>query len=262
LASRERSRPCILVTNDDGHDAAGIEALVHALEPLGDLVVVAPETGVSGMSHALTLDRPVRARETGAGRFVVDGTPTDCVHLGVCNLSGDRRPSLVASGINRGLNLGDDVTYSGTVAGALEGALLGIPSVSFSMEVPERGEPPFERAAGFVRHLARKVLQHNLEQGVYLSVNFPARKNPAGVRVTRQGISSHRGAAEERVDPVGRRYFWIANGDEASGESLAEDRQAVRDGFVSVTPLRADWTAHAGVESLEGWNLDPAGGRG
>jgi 5'-nucleotidase len=139
--------PCILLTNDDGFDAPGLAALAAEVRRLGEIVVVAPDRERSGAGHALTLGRPLRVRETAERWFKVDGTPTDCVHLGILNLTGGKQPDLVISGINRGLNVGDDVTYSGTVAGALEGTLLRIPSIAVSSAYDDRKQPNFPLAA-------------------------------------------------------------------------------------------------------------------
>jgi 5'-nucleotidase len=258
LASRERTRPLILVTNDDGYDAPGLEALIRAVEPLGDLLVVSPERGISGASHALTLDRPLRVRERGVRRFSVDGTPADCVHLGVLNLAGGAGPDLVVSGVNRGLNVGDDVTYSGTVAAAMEGALLGIPSVAFSMEIGEDGEPPFEQAEPFVRSIGGEVLRRGLDARIFLGVNFPAGAI-RGIRITRQGTETFRGAATRRTDPAGRPYYWIAEACRREREEANGDRQAVQEGFISVTPLCADLTDHVFIDKLSAWPFDAVG---
>src|SRR5262249_9131535 len=153
--------------------------------------VVAPDRERSGAGHALTLGRPLRVRALGADRFEVDGTPTDCVHLGVFNLTGGRPPDLVLSGINRGLNVGDDLTYSGTCAGALEGAMLGIPSIAWSAERNADGHADYRAAASLVEPLGRKVLAEGLSRGVFLSVNVPSAP-PHGVRATRQGTRTYR----------------------------------------------------------------------
>src|SRR5882672_4662563 len=166
-------RPCLLVTNDDGIDAPGLQALVAAVKHLGRVVVVAPDRERSGAGHALTLGRPLRVSSRGEDRFEVDGTPTDCVHLGVFNLTGGRPPQLVLSGINRGANLGDDVTYSGTVAAALEGSMLRIPSVAFSVERDHDGEVDYTVAASLAARIAEKALAHGLPAGVLLNVNVP-----------------------------------------------------------------------------------------
>lgn len=248
------SSPCILLTNDDGYDAPGLAALREAVTPLGRIVVVAPDRERSGAGHALTLGRPLRVWETGPHRYRVDGTPTDCVHLGIFNLTGGKAPDLVISGINRGLNIGDDVTYSGTVAGALEGTLLHVPSLAFSAGADDRGNVDFAAGAPFVRALAVRVLEHGLPAGVFLNVNFPSGP-PHGVKITRQGNRSYRAAVVERLDPSGRPYFWIAGAEMTPSGEPDGDHAAVQEGYVSVTPLHANLTHEASLGALAEWGL-------
>jgi 5'-nucleotidase len=239
---------CILVTNDDGYDAPGLLALAAALEPVGRVIVVAPDRERSGAGHALTLGRPLRVRETGAGRYRVDGTPTDCVHLGVFNLTGGRQPDLVVSGINRGLNLGDDVTYSGTVAGA-------IASLAISTASDEGEQTDYHVAARLARELAARVLRDGLPNGVFLNVNVPA-PPVRGVRATRQGTRTYRAAAVERLDPSGRPYYWIAGADMTPSGEPDGDHAAIAEGYVSVTPLHADLTHDASLGLVAAWKLE------
>jgi 5'-nucleotidase len=243
------NEPCILVTNDDGYDAPGLSALVEALDPLGRLIVVAPDREQSGSGHALTLDRPLRVYEVGKDRYRINGTPTDCVHLAVHGLTGDRLPDLVASGINRGLNIGDDLTYSGTVAAALEGALLHIPSVAFSVATDKRGLADFSHTAAFATRLCADVLERSMEHGVLYNVNGPVGK-PKGLRVTRQGTRTYRATAEERLDPSGRPYYWIAGVDMTPAGEADGDHVAIDDGYLSLTPLHANLTHEPSLESL------------
>ncbi len=249
------SPPLILVTNDDGYDAPGLAELVRAVEGLGALVVVAPDREQSATAHSLTVARPLRVWETSPGRYRVDGTPTDCVHLGAFSLTGGRKPDLLLSGINRGLNLGDDVTYSGTVAGALEGTLLRIPSLAVSAATDERGEANYRTAARFARSLAERVLERGLPEGVFLNVNVPDRE-PRGVRITRQGTRSYRTAVVERMDPAGRPYYWIAAADTTPSGEPDGDHRAIEEGFVSVTPLHADMTHAPSLAALASWCME------
>ncbi len=253
--STSATRPLILLTNDDGYDAPGLAELVRSLEGLGEIVVVAPAREQSATAHSLTLARPLRVRETAPGRYRVDGTPTDCVHLAVFNLTGQRKPDLLVSGINRGLNLGDDVTYSGTVAGALEGALLRIPSLAFSAGMDERGEVDYRTASRFARALAERVVGRGLPQGVFLNVNVPAGE-PRGVRITRQGMRSYRAAVVERLDPSGRPYFWIASADTTPSGEPDGDHRAIEEGCISVSPLHANLTHVPSLEALQSWRLE------
>jgi 5'-nucleotidase len=200
------------------------------------------------------LNRPLRVVEVEPQRCRIDGTPTDCVHLGVHRLTGGELPALVASGINRGLNVGDDVTYSGTVAGALEGALLHIPSVAFSVATDAAGRADFVTAAAFARKLAAEILARGLPPGVLLNVNLPVGQ-PRGVRVTRQGTRRYRATAEERLDPAGRPYYWIAGADTIPAGEHDGDHVAIREGYVSVTPLHANLTHEPSLEPLARWGL-------
>jgi len=250
----ENDRPVILVANDDGIEAAGLAALAAAVAHLGRVIVVAPDRERSGAGHALTLGRPLRVRKRGDDRYEVDGTPTDCVHLGVFNLTGGRPPQLVLSGINRGANLGDDVTYSGTVAAALEGSLLRIPSIAVSVERDAEGEAEYTFAAPLAARIAARVLAEGLPPGVLLNVNVP-RGRPAGVKVTRQGTRTYRAAALERVDPSGRPYFWIAGADMTPADEPDGDHAAIREGYVSITPLHADMTHEPSRRIVAAWEL-------
>jgi len=249
------NKPRILLTNDDGYDAQGLTVLVGALEGIGELIVVAPDREQSAAAHALTLDRPLRVTEVARNRYRVDGTPTDCVHLAVHRLTGGRLPDLVVSGINRGLNIGDDLTYSGTVAGALEGALLHIPALAFSTATDDKGRADYGPAAAFAPKLCAEVLDRGLDTGVLLNVNLPV-GNPRGVRVTRQGTRTYRATAEERLDPNGRPYYWITGADITPSGERDGDHVAIRDGYISVTPLHANLTHLPSLEPLSSWQLE------
>jgi len=244
----------VLLTNDDGIDAPGLAALERALSGLGRVVVVAPDREQSGASHALTLGRPLRVVPRGEDRYQVDGTPADCVHLGVFNLTGGRPPELVVSGINRGANLGDDVTYSGTVAGALEGTLLHIPSIALSAEIDVDGGARFDLAGALARALAERILASGLPAGVFLNVNVP-RGEAKGVRITRQGTRTYRAAAVERHDPSGCPYYWTAGADMIPAGEPDGDHEALRTGYVSISPLHANMTHAASLPDLERWKV-------
>jgi 5'-nucleotidase len=243
----------ILVTNDDGFDAPGLAALTRAMEALGQVVVVAPDREQSATSHALTLDRPLRVQRVDERRYRIDGTPTDCVHLAIDSLTGGQLPDLVVSGINRGLNVGDDVTYSGTVAGALEGTLLHVPSIAFSAATNKEGRAEYGPAGEIARSIAAEVLRHGLAPGVLLNVNVPLR-TPRGVRITRQGTRRYRATAVERTDPAGRPYVWIAGLDVTPTGEPDGDHLAIRQGYVSITPLHANLTHEPSLDQLAEWN--------
>jgi 5'-nucleotidase len=241
----------ILVTNDDGVHSDGIHILAAALAPLGEVTIVAPNIEASAIGHALTLRRPLRMEPLRDRVFEVDGTPTDCVNIALTQLYAlpARMPDLIVSGINKGYNLGDDVTYSGTVSGAMEGSLLGVPSMAVSLE-RSAGAYDFTHAADASVALAAAILERGLPAGTFLNVNVPAGR-PGGVRVTVQGKRNHVTVVAERVDPRGRPYYWIEVGENQWEPHDRSDYQAVRDGYISVTPLQPDLTAHDALEAIE-----------
>ena len=239
--------PLILVSNDDGIHSAGLAALVDAVRPFGELVVVAPDREQSACSHALTLHRPLRIESAGDGRYAVDGTPTDCVNLAI-NAILKERPALLVSGINRGANLGDDVTYSGTVSAAMEGTLLGVPSIAVSLI--GRATFDFTAAASFASRLAGWVLAHGLPADTLLNVNVPQAPAPRGVALTRMGRRRYGDAIVENVDPRGRKYYWIAGEEVPFVAEEGTDFHAVQEGLISVTPIHMDLTNYGSFGAL------------
>jgi 5'-nucleotidase len=251
--------PLILVTNDDGVHAPGIQALAAALRPLGEVHVVAPDREVSACAQSLTLKHPLRAERIETNVHSVDGTPADCVNLAIVKLL-PRRPDLVVSGINRGANLGEDVFYSGTVGGAREGTFFGVHALAFSLAA--RSEMDFGPAAGFARTLAALVLEKGLPERTLLNVNVPP--GPiTGVAVTVQGRREHEGTILEGLDPRRRTYYWIEEGRDRWVSDDVSDIFAVRKGLVSVTPLQTDTTHHAVLAAFRAWqdDLNRTGGR-
>jgi len=246
--------PRILITNDDGVHSPGIHALAAALRPLGEVLVVAPHAESSAIGHALTLRRPLRITPHSAGAFAVDGTPTDCVNLAVAVLMKNQLPDLVVSGINTGWNLGDDVTYSGTVAGALEGALLGVPAIAVSLRRTRDGQYDFSHSAAAAALLAALVLQHGLPDRTFLNVNVP-RGQPRGFQRTVQGVRNHITKIAERIDPRGQPYYWIEEGVDEWTAHDQSDYQAVKQGYISVSLLSPDMTAHRSMQALERFPL-------
>ena len=240
--------PSILLTNDDGIAAPGLEALGRALEKVGEVTVIAPDREQSASSHALTLHRPLRVNRLDERRYSVDGTPTDCVNLGILNLL-STRPRLVVSGINRGMNLGDDITYSGTVSAAFEGTLLGVPSFAISQEVQE-GKVDFGAAAEYAAKLARRVLERPLPPGTLLNVNVPG-VQLKGARLTRQGRRTYHQGVVERTDPSGRTYYWLGGIPPKWDEDPDSDFAAIREGLVSLTPLHLDLTHYGLLKELK-----------
>jgi 5'-nucleotidase len=248
----------ILLCNDDGVTAAGLAALQHALEPLGEVTVVAPDREQSGASRSLTLDRPLRVRRMNGRVFSVDGTPTDCVLLAVRGVPDVVRvePDLIVSGINHGPNLGDDVTYSGTVAAAAEGCLMGIPSIAVSLASWEPRD--FAPASRVVRSLVSRLAAHPLPPGTLLNVNVPdlAFEQLRGVRTTRLGRRVYPDVIVAQRDPRGKPCFWIGGEKPSWLPEAGTDFEAVDAGYVSVTPLHLDLTHHAMLETVRGWELD------
>ena len=239
----------ILVTNDDGYRSDGIHALADALRSLGDVTIVAPILEASAIGHALTLRHPLRLDPLGDAVYAVDGTPTDCVNVAITQVFQGQLPQLVVSGINKGWNLGDDITYSGTVAGALEGALLGIPSLAVSLRAT-RGDYDFGYAARAAAVLAEAMRRSPLPPRTFLNVNVP-KGQPKGYRTTVQAKRNHITSVAERQDPKGRSYYWIEEGQNEWEPHDRSDYQAVRDGYVSVTPLHPDLTAYAALQAVE-----------
>lgn len=237
-------QPLILLSNDDGVEAEGLHVLRAALAQCGELVVVAPDRERSGAGHAISLAHPLRTHEKD-GMIVVDGTPVDCVYLGLLHFC-RRTPALVVSGINRGYNLGMDVYYSGTVAAAVEAAIRGVPAMAVSLAATESD---FSTAASFAAALARALLSRTIEipSNTLLNVNVPA-GHTVGYRVTRLGRRIYRDRVEERSDPRGRKYFWIGGPDLGHHDVPGSDCEAVTNHLISVSPLGLDWTEASVLE--------------
>jgi 5'-nucleotidase len=234
-----------------------LSCLASALEALGDVYVVAPDRERSAVGHALTLHRPLRVERLGARRFAVNGTPTDCVNLGILGML-PVRPDVVVSGVNAGSNLGDDVTYSGTVSAAMEGALLGVRALAVSLADP--GEAlDYGPAARAATDLAQRLLAHRAEDVILLNVNVP-RGRPRGIRVTRLGRRVYSDQVVEQRDPRGKLYYWIGAGPPAWEAGDDTDFAAVHAGYISVTPLSLDLTSYEGLRALKTWEIE--GGRG
>ena len=244
------SAPLILVSNDDGIHSDGLKALVDAVRAHARVVVVAPDREQSAVSHALTLHRPLRIDQVDADRWTVDGTPTDCVNLAINGILRER-PALVVSGINKGANLGDDVTYSGTVSAAMEGTLLGVPSIAVSQI--GRGPYDFRIAAAFSGELVERVLKHPMPPDTLLNVNVPQfsdGEQPRGVALTRMGKRRYGDAVIEKVDPRGRKYYWIGGEELSFVEEEGTDFHAVSRGSISLTPIHLDLTNYASFDAL------------
>jgi 5'-nucleotidase len=242
----------ILLSNDDGYQAPGLMMLARQLSDVGEIVVVAPDQDRSGASNSLTLVNPLRALTMENGFIRVDGTPTDCVHLAITGLL-DHEPDLVVSGINAGPNMGDDVLYSGTVAAATEGRFLGLPAIAISMN--SHNPNHFETGAQVAEILVRRLSEAPLSESVILNVNVPDIPYEAlqGIVSTRLG---HRHKAEPVIksqDPRGKTIYWVGPAGAEQDAGPGTDFHAVRQGFVSVTPLHVDLTRHSALPALDEW---------
>jgi 5'-nucleotidase len=246
----------ILCSNDDGINAAGLETLEAIARQLSDDVwTVAPEQDQSGMARSITLTRPLRIRKVGPQRFAVDGTPTDCIQLGVEHLLKEKRPDLILSGINNGANVAEDVTMSGTIAAAFQGMTIGIPSVALSQVRADRNKPPFHTAEAHAPAILRKLLDEGWAQNVVINLNFPncEPEEVEGVELTHQGTRDNLELfVEERMDMRQRRYYWF--GFEGKPQEPAEgtDIHALWNRRVSVTPLHLQLTDEATLQKLAG----------
>lgn len=251
-------RPYILVSNDDGYDSPGIYALVMSLRRIADVVVVAPATQQSAVGHAITVQTPLRARPIERGKsftgWAVEGTPADSVKLGVSTLL-DRRPDLVVSGINHGMNTSINVIYSGTVSAATEGAILGLPAIAIS-HASHSLKSDMRVAATFARKIAKEVLERGLPGGTLLNVNVPnvPAEDIEGVAVTTQGRSWWDDGFETRRDPVGRDYYWLV-GKYVWDEDPIVDDVALRKNMISVTPLHYHLTDQRLFETMQEWDI-------
>ncbi|MEM7027584.1 MAG: 5'/3'-nucleotidase SurE [Pseudomonadota bacterium] len=237
-----------LVSNDDGHQAPGIHALAQALAVLGKVTVVAPDRDRSGASNSLTLDAPLRVKQDERNYYYVNGTPTDCVHLAITGLMG-QEPDMVISGINAGGNLGDDVLYSGTVAAAMEGRFLGCPAIAFS----QTGDHPsdYSQSVEIAIDIIKLMLQQEVAKDSLLNINLPEQYPVKGFRVTRLGNRHKSEPAQEALDPKGRKVYWVGpvGAEQDAGEGT--DFHAIRNGYVSITPLQVDLTRHQMLEGLD-----------
>lgn len=242
----------ILVSNDDGYTAPGIEALHHALRGLGELTVVAPETNCSGASNSLTLNRPLSVNQATNGFYYVNGTPSDCVHIALTGLL-DFRPDLVVSGINNGANMGDDTLYSGTVAAATEGYLFGIPSIAFSLT--EKGWKHLDTAAEVARRVVERHISQPLQRSVLLNVNIPPVPVEAlnGMKVTRLGKRHPSEPVVRSSTPYGEPVYWIGPAGGASDFADDTDFGAIERSMVSITPLRLDLTHYDQLPQVGEW---------
>ena len=247
----------ILLTNDDGVNATGLKLLEAIARGFSDDIwIVAPAEEQSGAGHSLTLTQPVRLRKLGERRFCVTGTPTDAVMMGLANILKDMKPDLILSGVNRGANLGEDVTYSGTVSAAMEGALAGIPSIALSQSYAKEGmgdTVPFAAAEAWAERVLAPLIATPMAPRTLVNVNFPALPPDAvkGIRVVRQGLRDYgRLKIVQRTDTRGYDYYWFGLGPMIQTPRHDTDLEALADGYVSVTPLHLDLTHEGSLETL------------
>lgn len=253
-------RPLILVCNDDGITAPGIRSLIHVMNEIGDVVVVAPDAPQSGMGHAITINSTLRCdkvqiEEGPQEEYACSGTPVDCVKLAV-NVILPRKPDLCVSGINHGSNSSINVLYSGTMSAAVEGSLEDIPSVGFSL-LDYSWEADFQPAKPFIKRIALNALENGLPRGVCLNVNIPKFNgdNYRGIKVCRQANANWEEEFDKRTDPRGRQYYWLTGTFVNYDHGEDTDEWALKNYFVSVVPVQSDVTAHSLMQNLNSWNF-------
>ena len=241
----------ILLSNDDGVHAEGIHALAKSLESMAEVTIVGPDRNRSGASNSLTLEQPLRVKEISPKVYSVQGTPTDCVHFALNELMKDDMPDLLLSGINHGANLGDDVLYSGTVAAAMEGHFLGVQAIALSLA----GKEHFDTAASIAVDLVKQHLAHPIPTNRLINVNIPdcPLQQLAGTQVTRLGARHHAEAMIKQKDPSGHDIYWLGPPGKEQDAGEGTDFYAVEHGYVSITPLQVDLTAHESLVSMTHW---------
>ena len=255
------SQPLILVSNDDGITSKGIKTLVDAMATIGDVVVVAPDSPQSGMGHAITIGNPLRLTETrlfeNAKSYKCSGTPADCVKLAKFHLLTERRPDLVVSGINHGSNTSISILYSGTMSAAVEASIEGFPSIGFSL-CDYALDADFSHVVPYVQKIASTVLAEGLPTGVTLNVNFPSKQNKPiqGIKICRQAHAKWQEEFDQRRDPYGQPYFWLAGNFVNFDEGEDNDEWAIANNYVSVVPCQYDLTAHQAIDYLKEWSLN------
>lgn len=248
----------ILVSNDDGIGASGIQALAKALKEIGDVVVVAPLTEQSAVGHAISMKNPLRVTKHYINGdffgYAVSGTPADCVKMGIRNILHEK-PDIVVSGINHGANAAVNIIYSGTVSAAREATFMDIPSIA--MSVTSHTPDSFEAAAEIAKKLVQEVVKNGLTSGTMLNVNVPniPKDEIKGIKITSQGTSTWDDYYEERIDPYGNSYYWLKGSLGVDNTNKESDEYALKNNFVSVTPVHFDLTDRDAIEKLNSWNL-------
>lgn len=252
-------KPLILITNDDSIEAKGIASLVEAMKPLGDIVVVAPDTVQSGKGHAITIHEPLRLKKSGIFKgiesYTCSGTPVDCVKLGIYEIL-KKRPTLLVSGINHGSNAATNVLYSGTMSAAVEGAIEGIPSIGYSL-LDFDEDADFDASMEYATKIAKSVLENDLQKGVCFNVNIPKGKmnELEGIKICRQGRAYWEDSFDKRQDPFGGDYYWLTGDYKNTDKGEDTDLWALSHNFVSLVPTQFDMTAHHLISNLNDWDF-------
>ena len=252
-------KPLILVTNDDSIKAKGIASLVEAMKPLGEIVVVAPDTVQSGKGHAITIHDPLRLKKSdqfpGIESYTCSGTPVDCVKLAIYEIM-KQRPTLLVSGVNHGSNAATNVLYSGTMSAAVEGAIEGIPSIGYSL-LDYDADADFDASMHYATEIADAVLKNDLQKGVCLNVNIPKGKldQLSGLKICRQGRAYWEDSFDKRQDPFGGDYYWLTGDYKSTDKGEDTDLWALAHNYVSVVPTHFDMTAHHLISNLNEWGL-------
>jgi 5'-nucleotidase len=256
----KKDEKLILVTNDDGIEAGGLKALIEAVKPLGKVVVAAPHEPQSGMSHAITVKHPIRILDKrlkdGVEYYKIQGTPVDCVKLAVNQLL-DRKPDLLVSGINHGSNSSTSVLYSGTMAAAIEGSVNEIRSVGFSLITFDE-DADFEESILFARNISQKIMSDGLPYNICLNVNIPyvEKGSIKGIKVCRQNSGFWREEFEKRTDPSGRNYYWLTGKfHNTEPDAVDTDEWALKNNYVSVVPIKTDFTCYQTLDIIKNWNI-------
>lgn len=254
-----KKKPLILITNDDSISAKGIAALVEAMKPLGEIVVVAPDTVQSGMGHAITIHDPLRLKKStifeGIEAYTCTGTPVDCVKLAIYEIL-KKRPTLLVSGVNHGSNAATNVLYSGTMSAAVEGAIEGIPSIGFSL-LDFDADADFKASMVYATKIASLVLENGLQKGVCLNVNIPKGDvmDLKGIKICRQGSAYWEDSFDKRKDPFGGEYYWLTGDYRNTDKGEDTDLWALSHNYVSVVPTQFDMTAHHLITNLNEWDI-------
>ena len=255
----KKLKPTILVVNDDGITAPGIKALIEVVKELGNVVVVAPDSPQSGMGHAITIAKPLRMDKIklydGVEMYTCSGTPVDCVKLAVNKIFKGQKPDLCVSGINHGLNNSINVIYSGTMSAAVEGAIESIPSIGFSLD-DFAYDADFSFCKKYIKAIVQQVLEHGLQSGTLLNVNFPHGDCIKGIKICRQANAKWAEDFDERIDPHKRNYYWLTGVFQNNDQGEDTDVWALENNYVSVVPVEFDMTAHHAIPLLNSWKFN------